>query len=376
GPHIARWLAHAGARHLILLSRTAAQDPQIAALQDELRTAGVTTTTASVDLTDPPALRALIEHTRTHHGPIHTVVHAAAYLGWATLTDTSTEHFHATYTAKALGAQHLITAFGEHLPDTFILFSSAAATWGGTRQSAYAAANAHLEALTTQLRAAGHHALAPAWGTWADDRSTAQDTLDYLARIGLHQIPPDTALAALHQSLNHDDTLITLTDVDWNQFQDVFTTRRAHPLLTDLASHPTPTPTTIPEGLAAQLAGHTPPQQRATVTQLILTATATVLAHPDPTTLDPDQPFKNLGIDSLTALQLRNTLTRHTGLPLPATLVFDHPTPTAITDYLLHHLTGTTTTHTPTPTTVRTEDPIAVIGMACRLPAGADTPQA
>ncbi|MCV7077673.1 acyl carrier protein, partial [Mycobacterium szulgai] len=83
----------------------------------------------------------------------------------------------------------------------------------------------------------------------------------------------------------------------------------------------------IPDGLAAELAGHTPDQQRATLTTLIRTATATVLAHPDPDTLDPDQPFKHLGIDSLTALQLRNTLARHTGLPLPSTLVFDHPPP-------------------------------------------------
>ncbi|ORA01350.1 hypothetical protein BST12_30235, partial [Mycobacterium angelicum] len=79
--------------------------------------------------------------------------------------------------------------------------------------------------------------------------------------------------------------------------------------------------TTTPHGLAAQLTGHTPEHQLTTLTTLILTTTATVLAHPDPDTLDPDQPFTNLGIDSLTALQLRNTLAQHTGLPLPATLV-------------------------------------------------------
>ncbi|ORA08284.1 hypothetical protein BST12_28450, partial [Mycobacterium angelicum] len=323
GPHIARWLAHAGASHLVLASRTAGSAPQVVDLENQLHAAGVSTSVVSVDLTDSAAVTRMIEQIRADHGPIDTVVHAAAFLGWAPITELTVEEFHRTYRAKALGAENLISALGEQPPQTFVLFSSAAATWGGTSQGAYAAANAHLEALSTQLRARGCHALAPAWGTWADERTSSQDTLDYLARIGLHQFSTDTAFAALQQCLDADDTLITLAEVNWNQFQDVFTTRRAHPLLTDLTTHTTPTPTAIPDGLAAELAGHTPDQQRATLTTLIRTATATVLAHPDPDTLDPDQPFKHLGIDSLTALQLRNTLARHTGLPLPSTLVFD-----------------------------------------------------
>ncbi|WP_224770470.1 SDR family NAD(P)-dependent oxidoreductase [Mycobacterium simulans] len=283
GPDIARWLADAGASHLVLLSRTAATDPHVAELEKEFHALGVSTTSASIDLTDQPALAAVIDQTRAEHGPIDTVVHAAAFQGWATITETTLAEFHSTYSAKALGAENLITALGDQLPHTFILFSSAATTWGGTRQGAYAAANAHIEALTTQLRARGCHALAPAWGTWADDRTASQETLDYLARIGLRQIPADTAFTALQQSLDNDDTLITLTDVDWDQFHDVFTTRRAHPLLSELGSRPTPTGVAaIPDGLAAQLAGHTPDQQRATLTTLIQTATAAVLAHPDP----------------------------------------------------------------------------------------------
>ncbi|ORA04113.1 hypothetical protein BST12_29565, partial [Mycobacterium angelicum] len=141
----------------------------------------------------------------------------------------------------------------------------------------------------------------------------------------------------------------------------------------ELASHTTPTPAAIPDGLAGQLAGHTPAQQLATLTTLILTATATVLAHPEPATLDPDQPFKHLGIDSLTALQLRNTLARQTGLPLPATLVFDHPTPTAIAGYLMDLLSGSATpTRVITAVAGQIDEPIAVVGMACRLPGGVD----
>ncbi|ORA07947.1 hypothetical protein BST12_28645, partial [Mycobacterium angelicum] len=237
GPGIARWLAQAGASHLVLLSRTAAQDPDVAELEEELHAVGAGTTAVSVDLTDRVAVAGVIEQIRADHGPIDTVVHAAEFLGWAPIAEVTLEEFHGTYLAKALGAENLIAALEDQPPQTFILFSSAAATWGGTRQGAYAAANGHVEALTTQLRSRGWHALAPAWGTWADDRITSQDTLDYLARIGLHQFSAETAFAALQRCLDADDTLITLADVDWEQFQDVFTTRRAHPLLTELASH-------------------------------------------------------------------------------------------------------------------------------------------
>ncbi|MCV7078605.1 SDR family oxidoreductase, partial [Mycobacterium szulgai] len=377
GPGIARWLADGGASHLVLLSSTAATDPQVAALQEELHAADVSTSAISVDIADRAAVAGVIEQIRADHGPIDTVVHAAEFLGWAPITEVTLEEFHGTYLAKALGAENLIAALEDQPPQTFILFSSAAATWGGTRQGAYAAANGHVEALTTQLRSRGWHALAPAWGTWADDRTTSQDTLDYLDRIGLHQFSAETAFAALQQSLDVDDTLITLADVDWDQFQDIFTARRAHPLFTELATRNTPTAAAIPQGLANQLAGHTPEQQRATLTTLILTATAAVLAHPNPETLNPEQPFKQLGIDSLTALQLRNTLARHTGLPLPATLVFDHPTPTAIARHLMSLLSGSATpTRVITAVAGQIDEPIAVVGMACRLPGGVDSPEA
>ena len=237
--------------------------------------------------------------------------------------------------AKAVGADNLVDLLDDELPETVILFSSAAATWGGARQGCYAAANAHLDALASRLRARGGTiALSVAFGQWADQDVTAGGVVDYFGRIGLNPISPDTALGGLQQSLDADDTLITIADVSWNQFLDVFTARRAHPLLTELASAHSPanaatTTTASSQALAARLANQTVDQRLATLTALVTHATAAVLAHPDPGALDADRPFKDLGIDSLTALDLRNRLAAQTGLTLPATLVFDHPTPTA-----------------------------------------------
>ena len=134
--------------------------------------------------------------------------------------------------------------------------------------------------------------------------------------------------------------------------------------------------TASPQALAARLAGQTPDQRLATLTALVTAATATVLAHPDPAALDPDRPFKDLGIDSLTALELRNTFDPHTGLTLPATLIFDHPTPTA----LATHLARPAHRAPPRPQPqghrgrgAHVDEPVAVVGMACRFPGGVDS---
>ncbi|WP_139836980.1 SDR family NAD(P)-dependent oxidoreductase, partial [Mycobacterium szulgai] len=348
GQSIARWLAQAGATHLLLLSRTAAEQPGVAELEKELNAADIATTSVSVDVTDRSALAAVLAQTRMEHGPIHTVVHAAAHIGWSTVAETSVDEFKKTYAAKAIGAENLIALLEDEPPQTFIMFSSAAATWGGTRQGAYAAANAHIAALTTQLRGRGCHAVAPAWGAWSDDMGAPQglaenagrqQVMDYFGRIGLKPLSPDTAFAALQQSLDVDDTQITIADVDWDRFRDLFTTtRRSHQLLSGLEPAPIATSkahsTQAHEHLSAQLAGQSSAQQLATLFDMVTGATAAVLAHPDASALDPDQPFKDLGIDSLSALELRNTMAQHAGLTLPATLIFDHPTPTALTHYL------------------------------------------
>jgi NADP-dependent 3-hydroxy acid dehydrogenase YdfG/acyl carrier protein len=345
GKHVVGWLAEAGADHLVLLSRSAAEHPQSAELEKELQTRGVGTTAVSVDVTDRSALAPVLADICSAHGPIRTVVHIAAAIEWNTISDTTAEEFANTYAAKAVGANNLVELLEDEPPDNFILFSSAAATWGGAQQGAYAAANAHIDALAARLRRDGRPALSAAFGLWADETgSLPHEVLDSFQRIGINEIPPTTALAALRQAIEANDTLITMADVSWDRFLPVFTARRSHPLLTELASRAdttetsSTTSTASASGLREKLAGQTAQQQLRTLTAMVVTATATVLAHPDPGALDTDLAFKKLGIDSLTALELSNTLTRETGLTLPATLAFDHPTPAAVANHLQRQL--------------------------------------
>ena len=113
------------------------------------------------------------------------------------------------------------------------------------------------------------------------------------------------------------------------------------PVLSALTTGRRQAATASPQTLAARLATQTPRQRLDTLTAMVTATTAAVLAHPDQAALDPDRPFKDLGIDSLSALQLRNALNQHTGLALPATVALDHPTPTTLATHLAELLTDT-----------------------------------
>ncbi|WP_423213044.1 type I polyketide synthase [Mycobacterium shinjukuense] len=347
GKHVIGWLAEKGANPLVLLSRTAAEDPELAKLQQELQARGVVTTSVSVDVSDRLALADVLADIRSANGPIRTVVHAAAAIGWNTISDITVEEVAHSFAAKAVGADNLVELLADELPDTFILFSSAAATWGGVQQGAYAAANAHLDALATGLRSNGCLAVSAAFGLWADETGTMPaEIVDYLQRIGVDPIPPSTALVSLEQSIEANDTLITIADVAWDRFLPAFTARRAHPLLAELApradtAETSSALTASATGLLEELAGQTAEQRLHTLTTLVASVTATVLAHPDTAALDPNLAFKDLGIDSLTALELRNALHQHTGLSLPVTLILDHPTPATLAARLAELLTDT-----------------------------------
>ena len=224
GGHIVRWMAAAGANHLVLLSRSGARSPRAAHLQTELNAGGITSTVVSVDVTDRSALAAVIAQIRRDHGPIGTVVHAAAAIGWHSVARSTAGELASDY-AKAVGAENLVELLDDEPAPTFILFSSAAGVWGGARQGCYAAANAHLDALASRLRARGHTAVSVAWGLWAEQEAAAGEVVDYFGRLGINPIAPEVALSGLQHSLDADDAVITIADVSWDQFLPAFTAR-------------------------------------------------------------------------------------------------------------------------------------------------------
>jgi acyl carrier protein len=189
-------------------------------------------------------------------------------------------------------------------------------------------------------RGRGLTATSVAWGMWGGGGMTGPQGVRELSRRGLAVMEPRLAVSALAQALDGDESLLTVADIDWTRFAQAFTVRRASPLIggvpearAALQSAPVAVPAEG-NGLRDRLTGLPRVEQDRVLTDLVRAETAAVLGHTSPEAVDPARSFKDLGIDSLTALDLRNRLAAATGLKLPSTLVYDHPNPAALAGHL------------------------------------------
>jgi short-subunit dehydrogenase/acyl carrier protein len=310
-------------------------------LAAELAEAGTRLTAATCDVADRSQVIALLDGLAADGHEVRTVIHAAAHIELGSLAATTVADFARVVAAKAAGARHL----SELVPaDTFVLFSSIAGVWGSGDHAAYAAANAYLDALAEQLRAAGRSATSLAWGVWAAvnpwDTDRAIDGIDngQLRRRGLPLMAPDRAFAAMANALDRDETTLTVADVDWANFLPVFGSARSRPLFRDLAEARSTADGPTGPGLREQLLARDVADRERMLLDLVRTHAAAVLGHPGPEAIDPTRPFKEIGFDSLTAVELRTRLGGATGLRLPATLVFDHPTATELAGFVAAEL--------------------------------------
>ncbi|WP_374105607.1 SDR family NAD(P)-dependent oxidoreductase, partial [Streptomyces sp. McG3] len=387
GGHVARWLVREGIEHVVLVGRRGPGAPQAAALRDELTAAGARVTVAACDVADREQLHEVVRRVRADGAEIRVVVHAAGLGLTGALSEVRPEEFRQTMAAKALGALHLDALFGRTDLDAFVLFSSIAGIWGSGGQSAYAAANAFLDALARQRRDRGLTATSVAWGAWAGDGMAEGDAAVQLARRGITTMPVDRALSSLRQILDRDETTATVADVDWSRFARTYLTVRDSRLFDEIAeAHEAEAgeqaddeASTGDFPLVGRLRSLDEPAQHDALLDVIRTAAAEVLGHTGPTDIHEDRAFRDLGCDSLTAVEVRDRLRGATGLRLPATLLFDHPTPRVLAAHLRTELFGGHTAAAsalPAPAGAPVDDdPIAIVGMSCRFPGDVRSPE-
>ncbi|MEV0131855.1 type I polyketide synthase [Dactylosporangium sp. NPDC050688] len=382
GGHVARWLARGGADHLVLTSRRGDAGPGAAQLRAELEALGVRVSMPACDVADRAAVAALLATLPD----LRVVVHAAGVPQSMVLDGMTAADFAAVYAPKAAGAAHLAELLADRDLDAFVLFSSISATWGSGGQAAYAAANAVLDGIAQHRRAAGRTGTAVAWGPWGGGGMvTAEEgTEEFLRRRGLHVLDPALAIGALQAALDADETALTVADVDWARFAPGFTGSRPSPLLGDLPEVAALDTAADPAAAAAagtlreRLAAMSPADRAGILLDLVRAEAATALGHASAGAVDAEQAFRDLGFDSLTAVELRNRLNAATGLRLPATLLFDHPTATALAAHLATELVGADAPEAQQApqVTAYTDEPIAVVSMSCRFPGGVSTPEA
>ncbi|AWI32246.1 type I polyketide synthase [Streptomyces tirandamycinicus] len=390
GAHVARWAAENGADHLVLASRRGGEAaPGAAALGDELAALGVTATFAACDVSDPESVRSLV----AEHPRLTAVVHTAGSLDDGVLDHLTADRLDHVLRPKVTAAA-LLDRYTRHLDlDAFVLFSSAAATFGNEGQANYAAANAHLDALAQQRQALGLPATSVAWGAWADSgMATGHAAAEQLHRSGFPPMSPDLALTALAQAVGHGTPAVTVADIDWGRFVPAYTAARPSPLISDLADVRELRATAGPAGSggaqraeesspAGQLAALTVPQREELVLELVRTQAALVLGHAGPQSVAPNRAFKELGFDSLGAVQLRNRLNAATGLRLTTSVIFDYPTATELARHVLGEFPGlggdtAAAAQVAAPgAPVADDDPIAIVAMSCRFPGGIRTPE-
>jgi acyl transferase domain-containing protein/acyl carrier protein len=347
GGHVARWLAQAGAGHLLLTSRRGQSAPGATELTEQLRALGTRVTIAAVDVADRDALAALLA-TLPAEFPLRAVVHTAAVLDDGLVAGLTLEQIDRVLRVKVGGARALHELTLDADLDAFVLFSSIAGTAGVGGQGNYAPGNAYLDALAGYRRTQGLVATSVAWGQWAGAGLAYPDAERVLGRHGLRAMDPEPALQALAGALAADETQLAVVDADWR----VFARSRPHPLVRDLpevaaeregrrgneAGGNTADDGATGPDLAARLAELSGPARRETLLAAVRGHVAAVQGQSSPEQVDVQRGFRDQGFDSLAAVNLRNRLLAQTGLTLPVSLVFDYPTVDALTDYLLAEL--------------------------------------
>ncbi|MFE0838402.1 SDR family NAD(P)-dependent oxidoreductase, partial [Streptomyces sp. NPDC058828] len=338
--------------HLLLAGRTGPNGTRAQELKAELEELGATVTLAACDVADRKDLDALLASVPGEH-PLCAVVHTAGVVDDATLATLTGEQLDAVLRPKVDGAWNLHQATRHLDLDAFVLFSSLAATVGSPGQANYAAANAYLDALAQHRHAHGLPATSLAWGPWGDERGMAGQLGEAdAARIGRTGFPPLSARdalglldAALAVTGGAARPVLVCTALSIRSLRARAEGGTLPPLLSSLVGRPgkraaakAPSATAAGPSLAERLAGMDPAGRQEHLLDLVRRTTASILAYADVADVPAQAGFLDMGLDSLSTIDLRNSLRSLTGLQLSATIVFDHPTPAALARHLADRL--------------------------------------
>jgi acyl transferase domain-containing protein/NADP-dependent 3-hydroxy acid dehydrogenase YdfG/acyl carrier protein len=381
GALLARHLVSAcGVRSVLLASRRGLAAEGAPALAAELVGLGAAVEIAACDVGDRDAVARLIESVPVEF-PLRMVVHAAGALDDGVIGSLTPERVDTVLAPKVDGAWHLHELTKDHDLSGFVLFSSAAGVFGAGGQGSYAAGNAFLDALAAHRRAQGLPATSLAWGWWAQE-SAMTGTLSEadrsrLTRAGVVALSAREGLELFDRARELGDALLVPVHLDAAALRAQARAGWVPPLLRGLVRVAARGVGEAAGGsLAQRLAGVPEGERERAVLELVCAETATVLGHASSAAIEVQRAFSELGFDSLAATELRNRLRGATGLPLPATLVFDYPTPVALARYMLAQVAWDgVEAEVQQAAPLHRDEPVAIVGMSCRYPGAARTPE-
>ena len=346
GGELARHLVSAyGVRHVVLVSRRGSRSKSTAELTLDLARAGAQVQVLACDVADRRSVVEMLAQLQRRCPPLRGVIHAAGVLDDAVITSLTPDRVDTVLRAKVDAAWNLHELTRDLGLSMFVLCSSIAGTVGAAGQSNYAAANAFLDGLAARRQAEGLPGVSLAWGMWARSSAmTAHLSSRDLARLhrgGVAAMSTEQALELFDAALALDRPVVVAARLDraaldaraqGGELPALFSglTRRPRRRLVEEAVDATQSRS----ALVGRLDALAPDDQRNLLVEMVCSRAAAVLGHPAPEEIDPDATFQALGFDSLNGVELRNHFKAATGLALSPTLIFDHPTPTAVADYI------------------------------------------
>lgn len=335
-----------GVRSLLLASRSGPDNPLTQDLCRRLAEQGAQVAVVACDVSDRAALAAMLTHV-PQDWPLTGVVHAAAVLEDSVVENMSPDQLSNVLAAKAYSAWHLHELTRDHDLALFVLYSSVAGIIGSPGQANYAAANAFLDGLAAYRHTAGLPATSIAWGLWEDSTGMTAHVLSTrthaarMARLGIGILSAEQGVAFFDAA--SAQRLPGVAASTWDTSQLTGSHQEPPPVYRNLisgASQPRSSRKTSVPTLGADLADVPAAQQRDHVLTAVRAHFAATLGYSDPAGIDVNLTFKELGFDSLTAVEVRNRLNTATGIVFPPTLVFDYPTPAVLVDHIWERLTS------------------------------------
>ena len=382
---VAQWMVDRGARHLVLVGRQGATTPaQVHAVSD-LEARGAEVRVIRADVSDRKQIAELLRDISAQLPPLRGLIHAAGVLDDGVLLQQEWERFRRVLIPKVAGALHLHELTRDLSLDFFVLFSSAASLLGSPGQANYATANAFLDALSHFRRAQGLPAVSINWGAWSGggmaDRLKSRDQRRFTEH-GIGAITPEQGIELLELIITRENTQIGVIPFNWPVLRGAKIALPA--LLVDVApsvqfSKQNEMPARSSD-LLQRLSAVEESRHRELLQSILQAQAAKVLGLGSATDVQTHRPLKELGLDSLMAVELRNAIAQSIGSPLSATLVFDYPTIESMSEYLLGRvLRLEKTAQRPNESLDKptiTNEPIAIVGIGCRFPGGGNDPEA